>query len=750
VAVENAIAFQEIEALKDQLAEENAYLKEEVRTEHNFGELIGESAALRRVLKEAETVAPTGSTVLIRGESGTGKELIARALHDLSLWLSTPGRRTTSFGFGNCWTAIGPAPARPTCAVLNGTISTDCFIAISTVKAHVGYAMMVAYTPDGKKLLSFGSTQPPLAGEYFESQPGELKLWDAATRKELPLPHNVPADRVTCTALSPDGKRLAACCRDKIVRVWNVDTGELITLEGHKQGHFLRVGFSHDGNRLVSLAADFGDLELGGAIDSGEMKVWDLTTREAIVSPPKLPYALSSAISPDGKLVALSPFQSAVVRLWDTTTGRELPCLKDAGVWAYALAFSPDGKRLAASGLNDVKIWDVATGKILVTCQGASDEFFGLAFSPDGKSLATATGQGLVELWDAATGHRVRTFKGHSGMVSSVAFSPDGTHLASAGADGTLKVWETKNEPDALLIPMPSLGAEVLLSPDCQTVLTSLKEKPIQLWNAVTGEPRGVTIEPPHPFFHYDITPDCKRMPMAGTNNQVTIWDLETGKAVRIIQGRVEPITDVAISPDGKLLAILGKGRTISLWDIDKGVELCTIQGLKQDLTGLTFSPDGARLVGVNHSGGTVMVFDVSTGREMLTISLSDFGIQSVRVSPDGKRLAVAGFAGRFHTGEVRVFALESGREIVPPLRGHSLPVQMVAFSPDGQRLAGGGVDKTVKIWDLTTGQEILMLKGHTSKITSLHFVSEGRRLMSTDLDGTVRTWDATPLPDDR
>jgi formate hydrogenlyase transcriptional activator len=84
VAIENAIAFQDIEALKDQLAKENAYLEAEVRTEHNFGELIGESAALRRVLKEAETVAPTGSTVLIRGESGTGKELIARALHDLS------------------------------------------------------------------------------------------------------------------------------------------------------------------------------------------------------------------------------------------------------------------------------------------------------------------------------------------------------------------------------------------------------------------------------------------------------------------------------------------------------------------------------------------------------------------------------------------------------------------------------------------------------------------------------------------
>src|SRR6266478_3530605 len=91
VAVENALAFQEIEAafreiqaLKDQLAKENAYLEEEVRTGHNFGEIVGDSAALRRVLKQVETVAPTGSTVLIRGETGTGKELIARALHELS------------------------------------------------------------------------------------------------------------------------------------------------------------------------------------------------------------------------------------------------------------------------------------------------------------------------------------------------------------------------------------------------------------------------------------------------------------------------------------------------------------------------------------------------------------------------------------------------------------------------------------------------------------------------------------------
>src|SRR3984893_7301106 len=84
VAVENAIAFQENETLKDQLAKENAYLEKGVRTGHNFGEIIGQAPPLRRVLQEVETVAATGSTVLIRGETGTVKELIARAVHDLS------------------------------------------------------------------------------------------------------------------------------------------------------------------------------------------------------------------------------------------------------------------------------------------------------------------------------------------------------------------------------------------------------------------------------------------------------------------------------------------------------------------------------------------------------------------------------------------------------------------------------------------------------------------------------------------
>src|SRR2546428_5430550 len=84
IAIENALAYGQIAELKDKLAQEKLYLEQEIRTEMNFDQIVGRSAALRQVLQQVETVAPTDSTVLIYGETGTGKELIARAIHDLS------------------------------------------------------------------------------------------------------------------------------------------------------------------------------------------------------------------------------------------------------------------------------------------------------------------------------------------------------------------------------------------------------------------------------------------------------------------------------------------------------------------------------------------------------------------------------------------------------------------------------------------------------------------------------------------
>lgn len=84
LAVENSLQYREIEALKNMLTGEKLYLEEEIKTQYNFAEIVGQSSLLREVLRQVETVAPTDSTVLLIGETGTGKELIARAIHNLS------------------------------------------------------------------------------------------------------------------------------------------------------------------------------------------------------------------------------------------------------------------------------------------------------------------------------------------------------------------------------------------------------------------------------------------------------------------------------------------------------------------------------------------------------------------------------------------------------------------------------------------------------------------------------------------
>jgi formate hydrogenlyase transcriptional activator len=96
IAVENALAFRQIAELKDKLAEEKLYLEDEIRTEYDFEEIVGDSQSWKRVLRDVETVAPTDSTVIVQGESGTGKELIARAIHNLS------ARRQRTFVKVNC------------------------------------------------------------------------------------------------------------------------------------------------------------------------------------------------------------------------------------------------------------------------------------------------------------------------------------------------------------------------------------------------------------------------------------------------------------------------------------------------------------------------------------------------------------------------------------------------------------------------------------------------------------------------
>jgi WD40 repeat protein/serine/threonine protein kinase len=618
---------------------------------------------------------------------------------------------------------------------------------LKVLQAHGGTVTAVAFTPDGKRLVSCGRSQARQDMNYGKDLPHEIKLWDVTTGRQLPLGIKGPTDKARWAALSPDGTRLAAACEDRGIRVWDLATGEPSTLERQAKERDVYVDFSADGKRLVSISIPEGDRL--DQIDNHTLRIWDVASHQVIARVEKLPYVWNPPeFSPDGKLVALVDYGQGVVRVFEAATAREAFSCKYGEGHVTHTVFSPDGKRLAACGERGLRLWDVASREAVATWPTATNVGYFLAYSPDGRRLALGGIEGAVELWNTGTGQKVGTFNGHAGVTRTVAFSPDGIRLVSGGADGTLRLWDTTGRRESVPLSTGDPNTYLALSPDGQTVFTLLMMgKSIRFWDATTGEPRGEPIpigQSPLLNSSYDWTADGKRLFFADAGKHIKVCDAVAGKVVRAFPVDAGGQGVLAVSPDGKWCAHPVPGAAIKVRDVETGAEFRTIKGLKGQVHNLVFSPDGSGVLGTDKSG-TLKIWERATGRVTAATRLNDVFVWRIRFSPDGKRLVVVGVRHQSLSGEVRILDAESGRELLV-LKGHTLNVTDAAFSPDGQRLATCSLDRTVRLWDLAAGQEILTLRGHALPVESLRFVSDGHRLLSASGDRTVRVWDATPL----
>jgi tetratricopeptide (TPR) repeat protein len=312
-----------------------------------------------------------------------------------------------------------PEHGSPLGLVLNGN-ATDQSPFTGSVRA-------LAFSPDGGTLA--------VGGSLVNGTP-VVHLWDPAAGQYLGRLEGLGGG-VLCLAYAPDGHTLATGSSDGRVRLWDTTTRRERSGWAVGEGSAFRLAFSPDGRKL---AAGCGESALGPGRPF-PVKVWETATgNEVAVLRGHAGSVWGVAFAPDGRHLA-SGGSDATVRLWDVASGQPGAVLH-AETWISSVAYAPDGSSVFAAANNLIHRWDVATGQLLSSWEGFAAGVYGLAFSPDGKTLAAVHDGGWLKLWDVRAGRLQGDVVAHAGRGIGVAFSPDGRLIATGGEEGFLKVWD--------------------------------------------------------------------------------------------------------------------------------------------------------------------------------------------------------------------------------------------------------------------------------------------------------------------
>jgi len=602
----------------------------------------------------------------------------------------------------------------------------------------------VAFSPDGSRCLAVECD-------------ATFHLWDVRTGKEI-LTFEKEGHPVTCLAFAPDGTMFASGGEDGFVRVWRANTadelfashtgeqeskensGSAVSSTGPRGP--ISVAFSPDGRFLVSgtegarvhilnLKTGKASLHVKKAHDGGLTSIAVTSDGRQLITGGYHCRDGQPFVDGRGRIERFHNERYAEIRLWDIASGRQVRELHyeqpEAGYGAISL--SADGKTLASSCRHTIHIWNVASGEMLRAIptpgprKGAQD----LTISPDG-CIVARTRHHTVDLWEVATGKRLlQHYDSHAATVGCVAFSPDGSLVATGGGDGIVYLWDSKTgkrirehrlmDESSMMVwrDWPML---VAFSPDGRTLAVGGEIGP--LWC------RGV----------------------------VRLCDTTNGEAFAELSDPVALYRDVtllAFSPNGNKLAVAA-GNDIDVWDLEYGVKSTELRPAHwpEYILAAAFL-DHRTLCEVRAQPPMIRIWD-TMNRETREIEVREHWPERERrlqqisdavFSPDRRHVLTCG------EDKLITWDLEAGKAVSSLTLGRPSEDHRIALSPDGRLMAVVAPsyvredgDDTIRLWDLTTGKQVLTLQPENTRAVSFAFSPDGRRLVTGMDTGTALIWD--------